>query len=41
MTPDEIIEFYDLNPNLTLAELSRMTGYSVEYLKNLLMGKGE
>ena len=34
---DKIREYYDSNPNLTLAELSRITGYSVAELKRILM----
>jgi hypothetical protein len=37
MTPSEIMEFYDNNPNLTLKELSRITGRSIAYLKGLLL----
>jgi hypothetical protein len=36
-TDDEINDLYDLNPNLTLAQLSRMTGKSVDQLKRILM----
>jgi hypothetical protein len=36
-TPGEIIEYYDTHLNLTLRELSDMTGRSVAYLKGLLM----
>jgi hypothetical protein len=36
-TPDEIIHYYDTHLNLTLRELSDMTGRSVAYLKGLLM----
>ena len=32
-----IAEFYDNNPNLTLAELSRFTGKSVPALKQFLL----
>ena len=34
-----IAEFYDNNPNLTLADLSRFTGQSVPALKKFLMEK--
>jgi hypothetical protein len=37
MTDAEIWDLYDSNPNLTLAQLSRMTGKSVEELKRILM----
>ena len=37
MTDAEIWDLYDSNPNLMLADLSRMTGKSVEELKRILM----
>jgi hypothetical protein len=37
MTNDQIIDFYDRSPDLTLKELSQMTGVSVAKLKKLLM----
>jgi hypothetical protein len=37
MTDDEINEYYDSHPDLMLADLSRMTGKSVEQLKRILM----
>lgn len=37
MTIEEIKDYYDTNPNLTLAELSRMTGETVGNLKQILM----
>ena len=36
-TDDEIYDLYDSHPDLTLAQLSRMTGRSVEQLKRILM----
>ena len=36
-TPAEIIDYYDSHLNLTLRELSDMTGRSIPYLKGLLM----
>ncbi len=36
-TPAEIVHYYDTNLNLTLRELSAMTGRTIEYLKGLLM----
>jgi hypothetical protein len=36
-TPAEIIDYYDTHLNLTLRELSDMTGRSVAYLKGLLL----
>jgi hypothetical protein len=37
MTNDEIIHYYDTHLNLTLKELSQMTGKSVADLKKLLL----
>jgi hypothetical protein len=37
MTTHEIIEFYDSNPNVTLKQLSRMSGWTVPHLKRLLL----
>jgi len=39
MTNDEISEMYDSNPNMTLAQLSRITGKTVDELKKILMGE--
>jgi hypothetical protein len=39
MTDDEINDYYDSHPNLTLAQLSRITGKTVEQLKKILMGE--
>lgn len=36
-TPAEIIDYYDSHLNLTLFELSNMTGRPIAYLKGLLM----
>ena len=36
MTHAEIREVFDLNPNLTLAQLARMTGLTVSQLKKIL-----
>ena len=36
-TPAEIVEYYDSHLNLTLRELSNMTGRTIPYLKDLLM----
>lgn len=36
MTPAEIIDYYDSHLNLTMRELSVITGRSVAYLKGLL-----
>jgi hypothetical protein len=37
-TPDEIVHYYDTHLNLTLRELSDMTGRSVADLKKLILG---
>lgn len=39
MTYEEICELYDLNPNMTLADLSQLTGKSVAELKRILRGE--
>ena len=36
-TPAEIVEYYDRHLNLTLRELSTMTGRTITYLKAILM----
>jgi len=36
-TPAEIVDYYDSHLNLTLRELSNMTGRSIPYLKALIM----
>ena len=36
--PTKVSELYDQHPNLTLAELSDITGYTVPQLKRILMG---
>lgn len=36
MTNQQICDFYDANPDLTLAELSRLTGLTVDQLKTIL-----
>ena len=36
-TPDRIRHYYDTHLNLTLAELSRITGLSIPQLKKILM----
>ena len=38
MTHEHIREIYDRNPNLTLKELSRITGLTINKLKTILMG---
>ena len=37
MTDQEICDYFDSHPNLTLAALSRITGRSVADLKKILM----
>jgi hypothetical protein len=37
LTHDDIKRIYDQNPNMTLKELSNLTGFAVPYLKKLLM----
>jgi hypothetical protein len=37
-TPAEIVDYYDSHLNLTLRELSDMTGRSVAELKKLILG---
>jgi hypothetical protein len=39
MTRAEIIEYYDSNPNLTLKQLSAITGKSIDQLKLILMSE--
>ena len=39
MTDQEIIDMFDENLDMTLAELSRLSGRSVAELKRLLMGE--
>ena len=38
MTNEQIIELYDRKLNMTLAELSAITGKSLKVLKKILMG---
>ena len=40
-TPDESRDLYDTNPNMTLRQLSRITGRNVWNLKGLLMPQEE
>ena len=37
MTPEQIRQLYDRNLNMTLAELSLMTGLSIPQLKKILL----
>lgn len=39
MKTHEIIEMFDNNPNMTLKELSRRSGWRVQHLKELLMSE--
>lgn len=36
-TFDDIKRIYDNNPNITLKELSNLTGYAIPFLKKLLL----
>ena len=36
LTHDDIKRIYDNNPNMTLRELSNLTGFAIPYLKLLL-----
>ena len=36
MTDNQIIEAYDSNPNMTLAQLSAMSNKPISYLKEVL-----
>lgn len=38
LTLDDIKRIYDNNPNMTLRELSNLTGLAVPFLKKLLIG---
>ena len=38
MSDADICEFYDLNPDITLAQLANITGKTVEELKQILLG---
>ena len=37
MSDQEICDYFDTNPNVTLSDLRRMTGLSIEQLKAILM----
>lgn len=37
MTYDQIRDYFDTHPDVTLAQLSRMTGLTVAELKRILM----
>jgi len=39
MNAEEICELYDSNPNLTLFQLSSMTGKSIEELMEILISE--
>ena len=34
---DDIKKIYDNNPNMTLLELSNLTGYAIPFLKKILL----
>lgn len=38
MSNQDIADLYDLNPDMTLAELARITGKTIAQLKQILMG---
>jgi hypothetical protein len=38
LTFEDIKRIYDNNPNMTLLELSNLTGYAIPFLKKLLLG---
>ena len=38
MTPEQIRDLYDMHPNLTIAQLSKMTGIQGSQIKRILMG---
>ena len=38
LTLDAIKRIYDNNPNMTLRELSNLTGLAIPFLKKLLLG---
>ena len=38
MTKEQICDLYDSKPDMTLAQLSRISGKSVQQLKQILMG---
>ena len=38
-TLEDIKRLYDNNPNLTLRELSNITGYAIPFLKKILLEK--
>ena len=38
LTLEDIKRIYDNNPNMTLRELSNLTGLAVPFLKKILMG---
>lgn len=38
MTDQEIVELYDRKLNMTLADLSAITGKSIKELKRIIMG---
>lgn len=39
MTDNQIISLYDSNLNMTLSELSKITGKSIKQLKSILLGE--
>lgn len=41
MTNQEICDLYDRHPDMTLAQLARITGKTVKELKRILMGAAQ
>lgn len=37
MSPSEIREMFDMNPNMTVAQLARIAGITVDQVKRILM----
>ena len=37
---EDIKRIYDNNPNMTLKELSNLTGYAIPFLKKILLEEG-
>jgi hypothetical protein len=38
MTNEQITDYYDTHPNITLSQLSAITGKTIAQLKTILMG---
>lgn len=37
-TEDEICDYYDSHPNVTIQEIAELSGWSTTYVKRVLMG---